>query len=218
MRDVEKLTGSLRLAIIYFGSGIGGNLASAVFLPYRADVGPSGSQFGLLSCLIVEVIHAWPMLRYPKSALVKLLIISLVLLFLGTLPWIDNYAHLFGFFFGFLLSYAFLPFITFGKYDRRKKVILITICLLIATMVFIALLIIFYFFPIQNCRLCSYLNCLPITRDFCASQNIDIIFQQMRIWHITAKLYVRYALFKCLFSQFYKFNKHLFFKKFIFLL
>ncbi|XP_026686577.1 inactive rhomboid protein 1-like [Diaphorina citri] len=38
MRDLEKLTGSFRIAIIYFGSGIGGNLASAIFVPYRADV------------------------------------------------------------------------------------------------------------------------------------------------------------------------------------
>jgi membrane associated rhomboid family serine protease len=38
MRDLEKFTGTLRIMIIYFGSGIGGNLASAVFLPYRADV------------------------------------------------------------------------------------------------------------------------------------------------------------------------------------
>lgn len=38
MRDLEKLTGSLRIMIIYMGSGVGGNLASAIFVPYRADV------------------------------------------------------------------------------------------------------------------------------------------------------------------------------------
>ena len=38
MRDLEKLTGSLRIAIIYIGSGAAGNLASAIFVPYRADV------------------------------------------------------------------------------------------------------------------------------------------------------------------------------------
>lgn len=38
MRDLEKLTGSLRIGIIYIGSGMGGNLASAIFVPYRADV------------------------------------------------------------------------------------------------------------------------------------------------------------------------------------
>jgi membrane associated rhomboid family serine protease len=38
MRDLEKLTGSLRIAVIYMGSGVAGNLASAIFVPYRADV------------------------------------------------------------------------------------------------------------------------------------------------------------------------------------
>jgi membrane associated rhomboid family serine protease len=44
------------------------------------------------------------------------------------LPWVDNYAHLFGFIFGFLLSYAILPFVTFGRnYDRRRKLVLVTV-------------------------------------------------------------------------------------------
>lgn len=38
MRDLEKLTGSLRIGLIYIGSGVAGNLASAIFVPYRADV------------------------------------------------------------------------------------------------------------------------------------------------------------------------------------
>lgn len=38
MRDLEKLTGSLRIGIVYLGSGVAGNLASAIFIPYRADV------------------------------------------------------------------------------------------------------------------------------------------------------------------------------------
>ena len=38
MRDLEKLTGGLRIGIIYMGSGVAGNLASAIFVPYRADV------------------------------------------------------------------------------------------------------------------------------------------------------------------------------------
>ena len=40
LRDLEKLTGWLRISIIYIVSGITGNLASAIFLPYRAEVRP----------------------------------------------------------------------------------------------------------------------------------------------------------------------------------
>lgn len=39
LRDLEKLAGWHRIAIIFVLSGITGNLASAIFLPYRAEVG-----------------------------------------------------------------------------------------------------------------------------------------------------------------------------------
>lgn len=38
LRDLEKLAGWVRISIIYVLSGITGNLASALFLPYRAEV------------------------------------------------------------------------------------------------------------------------------------------------------------------------------------
>jgi len=38
MRDMEKLAGAARVAIIYLGAGLGGNLASAIFLPYHVEV------------------------------------------------------------------------------------------------------------------------------------------------------------------------------------
>ena len=38
MRDLEKMAGAVRIAIIYLGSGMIGNLASAIFVPYRAEV------------------------------------------------------------------------------------------------------------------------------------------------------------------------------------
>ncbi|GLG98309.1 Inactive rhomboid protein 1 [Gryllus bimaculatus] len=173
MRDLEKLTGSLRIAIIYMGSGVAGNLASAIFVPYRAEVGPAGAHFGLLACLFVEVLNIWPMLRHPDHALLKLIAITLVLFLFGLLPWVDNYAHLFGFIFGFLLSYAFMPFVSFGEYDRHKKIALIWVCCLSSLFLFAALVILFYVIPVYDCEICTYFNCLPLTRDFCASQNIN---------------------------------------------
>lgn len=41
LRDLEKLAGWVRISIIYVLSGITGNLASALFLPYRAEVSSS---------------------------------------------------------------------------------------------------------------------------------------------------------------------------------
>ena len=174
MRDLEKMAGALRIAVIYLGSGMVGNLASAIFVPYRAEVGPAGAHFGLLAMCMVEVIHQWPTLKYPEMAILKLVGITAVFFLAGLLPWVDNYAHLFGFIFGFLLSYALLPFVTFGVYDRRRKTILIWTCFLSVVFLFIGLLLLFYVTPIHDCEVCKYFNCIPITNDFCADQNINL--------------------------------------------
>nr|XP_012144494.1 PREDICTED: inactive rhomboid protein 1 isoform X3 [Megachile rotundata] len=173
MRDLEKLTGSLRIALIYFIGALAGNLASAIFVPYRAEVGPAGAHFALLATLIVEVLHCWPMLKHPRRALSKLIFILLGLLLLGILPWVDNYAHLFGFIFGFLAAYALMPFISFGHYDRRRKIWLIWICMILIVVLFTLLLTLFYNVPVYECEVCKLFNCIPFTRDFCASQNIN---------------------------------------------
>lgn len=38
MRDLEKMAGPVRIAVVYLGSGVAGNMASAIFEPYRAEV------------------------------------------------------------------------------------------------------------------------------------------------------------------------------------
>jgi len=65
LRDLEKLAGWWRIGIIYILSGIIGNLASAIFVPYKPDVGPSGAQYGLIACLFVEFIQSWQLLDQP---------------------------------------------------------------------------------------------------------------------------------------------------------
>ena len=174
MRDLEKMAGAQRIGMIYLGSGMVGNLASAIFVPYRAEVGPAGAHFGLLATCIVEVIHQWPSLKYPEMAILKLVGVTAVFFLAGLLPWIDNYAHLFGFIFGFLISYAIMPFVTFGIYDRRRKLILLWICLVSAMFIFVGLILLFYVTPIHDCEICKYFNCIPITKDFCSEQNIDL--------------------------------------------
>ncbi|XP_039754540.1 inactive rhomboid protein 1 [Pararge aegeria] len=174
MRDLEKMAGPVRIASIYLGSGVAGNMASSLFEPYRAEVGPAGSHFGLLACLIVEVIGAWPLLRHPRRALLKLIGIAIALFLLGLLPWIDNFAHVFGFIFGFLLSYALLPFITFGTYERRRKIVLVWMCLVSAAAMLCGLIALFYAAPAYECTACAYFTCLPFAPDMCASQDVRV--------------------------------------------
>uniref|UniRef100_A0A671LD98 Inactive rhomboid protein n=1 Tax=Sinocyclocheilus anshuiensis TaxID=1608454 RepID=A0A671LD98_9TELE len=172
LRDLEKLAGWLRISIIYIVSGITGNLASALFLPYRAEVGPAGSQFGLLACLFVELFQAWQMLEKPWKAFLKLLGIVLFLFFCGLLPWIDNIAHIFGFLSGLLLSFTFLPYVTFGTLDKYRKRALILLSLLVYVGLMSSLIVWFYIYPI-NWHWLEHLTCLPFTSKFCERYDID---------------------------------------------
>ncbi|XP_040186034.1 inactive rhomboid protein 2 [Rana temporaria] len=174
LRDLEKLAGWLRISIIYILSGISGNLASALFLPYRAEVGPAGSQFGLLACLFVELFQSWQILAKPWKAFFKLVGIVLFLFLFGLLPWIDNIAHIFGFISGLLLSFAFLPYITFGTVDKYRKRVMIIISLFVFIGLFASLVIWLYVHPI-NWTWIEYLTCIPFTNKFCEKYDIDHI-------------------------------------------
>ncbi|KAJ0033842.1 hypothetical protein NQD34_000949 [Periophthalmus magnuspinnatus] len=172
LRDLEKLAGWHRISIIYIFSGITGNLASALFLPYRAEVGPAGSQFGLLACLFVELFQGWQMLARPWKAFLKLVCIVFFLFLCGLLPWIDNIAHIFGFLSGLLLSFAFLPYITFGTFDKYRKRVLIVVSLVAFVGLFSSLIVWFYIYPI-NWHWLEHLTCLPFTNKFCENYDID---------------------------------------------
>uniref|UniRef100_A0A3B5M8T6 Inactive rhomboid protein n=1 Tax=Xiphophorus couchianus TaxID=32473 RepID=A0A3B5M8T6_9TELE len=172
LRDLEKLAGWARISIIYIFSGITGNLASALFLPYRAEVGPAGSQFGLLACLFVELFQGWQMLEKPRKAFLKLLGVVLFLFLCGLLPWIDNIAHIFGFIGGMLLSFAILPYVTFGTFDKYRKRILIVVSLVFYVGLFSSLVVWFYVYPI-NLHWLEHLTCLPFTSKFCEKYDID---------------------------------------------
>ncbi|XP_062304330.1 inactive rhomboid protein 2-like [Osmerus eperlanus] len=172
LRDLEKLAGWVRISIIYVLSGITGNLASALFLPYRPEVGPAGSQFGLLACLFVELFQGWQMLLNPWKAFLKLVGIVLFLFLCGLLPWIDNIAHIFGFLSGLLLSFAFLPYVTFGNFDKYRKRILILLSLVVYIGLLSSLFVWFYVYPIHWHWL-EHLTCLPFTSKFCEKYEID---------------------------------------------
>uniref|UniRef100_A0A8B9HCF4 Inactive rhomboid protein n=1 Tax=Astyanax mexicanus TaxID=7994 RepID=A0A8B9HCF4_ASTMX len=172
LRDLEKLAGWLRISIIYILSGITGNLASAIFLPYRAEVGPAGSQFGILACLFVELFQSWQILAQPWRAFTKLLCVVLFLFSFGLLPWIDNFAHICGFISGFFLSFAFLPYISFGRMDMYRKRCQILVFLAVFLGLFAGLVVLFYVYPIK-CEWCELLTCIPLTDKFCEKYDLN---------------------------------------------
>jgi hypothetical protein len=138
------------------------------------QVGPSGAQFGVLACLLVEVIQSYQMYRRPHIAILKLAAPILVLFLFGLLPWFDNWAHLFGFITGFLLAFALMPYVSFGRGDRRRKIITLVACLGGAIGLFVVLVIIFYVAPLTHCESCQYFNCIPFTADFCENMEVSL--------------------------------------------
>ncbi|XP_064448254.1 inactive rhomboid protein 1 isoform X6 [Mirounga angustirostris] len=172
LRDLEKLAGWHRIAIIYLLSGVTGNLASAIFLPYRAEVGPAGSQFGILACLFVELFQSWQVLARPWRAFFKLSAVVLFLFTFGLLPWIDNFAHISGFISGLFLSFAFLPYISFGKFDLYRKRCQIIVFQVVFLGLLAGLVVLFYFYPVR-CEWCEFLTCIPFTDKFCEKYELD---------------------------------------------
>jgi len=136
------------------------------------QAGPTGSQFALLACLFVEVIHGWPNVEKPGLEVVKLLAVLLTLFMFGLLPWIDNYAHLAGFVFGFLLSFAMWPCIPY--LGRRGKIVSVLVCMSASVGLFVLLIVLFYVSPLYKCPNCHYFNCIPFAPEFCRSMEVEI--------------------------------------------
>lgn len=176
MRDIERLLGSTRMAIIYILPGVAGYLASATFVPYHTQVGPSGSQFALLACLMAETINSWNYLENPQESLWIFISIAFGLFMVGLLPWIDNYAHIFGFLVGLMLSLALTPYLTpfSDAYSRRKKLIQIWLCISLVILTFVLLPLPLYIFPLYKCSWCQYLDCWPLTPNWCENHDMEV--------------------------------------------
>lgn len=136
LRDLEKYLGWLATASLYLGSGIGGNIISALFVPYSSEVwdeikliiticlfqvGPAASQLGVISFFLVFIAYHWSFFYYKKALLVLFIyILLLVILFIiGLLPYVDNYARIGGFLFGLLFSFIHVHYIP--PHDSMKE-------------------------------------------------------------------------------------------------
>lgn len=140
-------------------------------LPFL-QAGPAGSQYGILACLFVELFQTWQILEQPWRAFLELLAMTLFLFTTGlVLPMIDNIAHIFGFLGGLLLSFAFLPRLTFGTADKYRKDVLAVFSLVAYIGIFSSLVVWFYIYPISFHWL-QPLTCLPLTNIYCSEYNV----------------------------------------------
>jgi len=159
---LEREFGSIRIFIIFMVSGISGNLMSSIFLPTMLSVGASGSLFGLLGAMLAALIKNWKVLKRPCVSITFLLIAIMVNLFIGLLPYIDNFAHVGGLLAGILFGLVLIP------QSPRRNVCLNTFLAIIGGIIgVIALFVGFIIFYTQVdvhewCSWCMYIDCLPV--------------------------------------------------------
>lgn len=107
---LEKIIGHLPFTIIYFLSGIGGNILSLCVKWYQDDwavsLGASGAIFGLDGLLLAIVLVLRNRVQdIPLSRVVIMIVLSLYSGF--TSPNVDNAGHVGGLIVGFLVSVLF---------------------------------------------------------------------------------------------------------------
>lgn len=119
----------------------------------------------------------------PVFHLLKLCGIVFVLFALGLLPYIDNFAHIFGFVYGFLLALVLLPYLTFGDWDKRRKRIQILLAIVSLIVLTVIGFILFYVVQDINTDGVEYFNCIRINENFCKNfhqgrtlENRQIVF------------------------------------------
>jgi len=164
--QMEKDFGTWRMMIIYMASGIFGFAFGADISYNVPSVGCSGSLYGLLACLLLDLIQNWKLIVDPWKELIKMLLIIIFSLGIGLLRFVDNFAHVGGFITGIFSGLIFMPTIIFGKWDLRRKRFLMVISVPILIGMFIWVFSSFYEEGRSSCTWCKYVTCIPVN-DWC---------------------------------------------------
>ncbi|KAJ3027246.1 hypothetical protein HDV00_011335 [Rhizophlyctis rosea] len=158
--QMERDYGWWRYAAVYLISGVGGFIFGANYAPLTPSVGCSGSIYGLMACLLLDLFQNWRLIRRPYLELFKMALQIAISLLLGTFPGIDNFAHVGGFYLGLLAGLIFMPTTHFSKWDKWSKRLLMALSVPGVVVVYVVLVKGFYGSG-EECGWCKYLNCIP---------------------------------------------------------
>ncbi|KAI9715799.1 MAG: hypothetical protein M1828_000704 [Chrysothrix sp. TS-e1954] len=109
-RDMEKTIGSIRFFLVYFSSGIfgfvmGGNFAASGI----AATGCSGSLFGIIGLVFINLLYTFQERRHPWFDLIFLVVMVVIEVVIGLLPTgLDNFSHIGGLLMGLVLGVCVL--------------------------------------------------------------------------------------------------------------
>jgi len=170
--EIESFAGPWRTGLVYMLSGISGVVFGSVFTPNGIASGCSGALYGMLGVVSVDLFQSWQLIPRSerKRQTFSLLFLLLIMLAVGTLPWIDNWAHVGGFIMGIAGGVGIMPYIHFGKWDMRRKFVFKFLALAALVVGSLSGLVVFYVAPDPNfCSWCQYVDCVPYTPSLCDS-------------------------------------------------
>ncbi len=120
--SLERYYGRSRYLLLYFVSGIAGNVVSFYFSTY-ASLGASTSIFGLVSAEAVFVYRNRELFgKQARSMLGNLFLIVAVNLMLGLSPGIDNWGHIGGLLGGLAFAWTSGPLLVVKLAPRRRGI------------------------------------------------------------------------------------------------
>lgn len=166
--QVEFVAGFWRTAIMYIISGVGGFMISALFSAELMSNGASAAIYGMLGVEAVDLFYTWQLIDDKAAQLFGLIVKLILFLGIGTLPYIDNFAHVGGFLTGIVVGLCFLPFIFFSKMDLIRKRMAQFLSIIGLAALILGLLYVFYTSGEITCKNCQYIDCVPYTSKICS--------------------------------------------------
>lgn len=145
-------------------------------------MGPASSILGIVAYMFVFLIFESRFLEKPWIEFLKLLGVTVGFFLIGLFPFIDNFAHIGGFVFGFLLSGIIVPYgnykkvwdeLDLDKGDNKKfnTFYIIKLAMVIGGIPVVLLLFVLFFmlfYVVQDTwEGFSYLTCIPFTSTIC---------------------------------------------------
>ena len=104
----------------------------------------------------------------------ELILLQSLFAALGTLPYIGNFVHIGGFFFGLFASLVFLPRINFRCQSLALYLSFKVVAFAFLVCVVVAASVAFFLVKSSNfCGWCRYIDCVPYTEHFCPSMDED---------------------------------------------
>jgi membrane associated rhomboid family serine protease len=153
--NLEDEYGAKKVAIIFFFSGLFGNLLSNVLVPHLLTTASGAAVMGMIGASLADICLFWNFLESRYSLFFTNLFSSLPLLVVGCMPYQDAWSLIGGLISGFLLGYCIL-----GKQGSAFKLQGAKVMIFVILLVSSVILLIGAWADYGFCASCTKLSCV----------------------------------------------------------